>query len=55
VGGDVDTVAAMAGAMVGSAVGLGRLGPRLTRWAEHLEDQGTFGFRELVALGHALV
>ena len=54
VGGDVDTVAAMAGAMVGAAVGLDRLGPRLRSWAEHLQDQGRFGFRELVALGHAL-
>ncbi|MDD7811573.1 ADP-ribosylglycohydrolase family protein [Mycobacterium sp. CSUR Q5927] len=49
VGGDVDTVAAMAGAMVGAAVGLGGLTPRLMRWAQRLNDQGTFGFGELVA------
>ncbi|MBI4701431.1 MAG: ADP-ribosylglycohydrolase family protein [Deltaproteobacteria bacterium] len=54
VGGDVDTVAAMAGAMVGAAVGLGGLEPRLRRWAARLQDQGSFGLPELVALGHAL-
>jgi ADP-ribosylglycohydrolase len=54
VGGDVDTVAAMAGAMVGAAVGLEGLGPRLSVWAACLQDQGTFGFAELVALGHRL-
>jgi ADP-ribosylglycohydrolase len=54
VGGDVDTVGAMAGAMVGAAVGLAGIGPRLTAWATRLEDQGTYGIRELVALAHAL-
>jgi ADP-ribosylglycohydrolase/alpha-beta hydrolase superfamily lysophospholipase len=54
VGGDVDTVAAMAGAMVGAAVGLAGLGPRLARWARSLEDQGAYGFAELVRIAHAL-
>jgi ADP-ribosylglycohydrolase len=54
VGGDVDTVAAMAGAMVGAAVGLSGLTPRLSRWAEHLNDQGAYGFDELVAIARAV-
>jgi ADP-ribosylglycohydrolase len=48
VGGDVDTVAAMAGAMVGAAIGLGGLTPRLSRWAQLLNDQGAFGLEDLV-------
>jgi ADP-ribosylglycohydrolase len=54
VGGDVDTVAAMAGAMVGAAVGLSGLGPRLSRWAELLNDKGEFGFGDLVAIARAV-
>lgn len=54
VGGDVDTVAAMAGAMAGAAVGLDGLTPRLLRWAEHLNDQGTFGLGELIAIARAV-
>lgn len=54
VGGDVDTVAAMAGAMVGAAVGLDGLTPRLMRWAAHLNDQGTFGLDELVTIARAV-
>jgi ADP-ribosylglycohydrolase len=54
VGGDVDTVAAMAGAMVGAAVGLGGLSSRLLSWAEYLNDQGTFGFADLVAVARAV-
>ena len=54
VGGDVDTVAAMAGAMVGAAVGLSGLGPRLSRWVEFLNDQGDFGFEDLVAIARAV-
>ena len=50
VGGDVDTVAAMAGAMVGAAVGLSGLGPRLSQWAQFLNDQGDFGFEDLVTV-----
>jgi ADP-ribosylglycohydrolase len=53
VGGDVDTVGAMAGAMVGAAVGLGGLGPRLSRWAQFLNDQGAFGLEDLVTIAHA--
>lgn len=53
-GGDVDTVAAMAGAMVGAAVGLSGLSPRLRAWAGRLQDRGAFGLAELAALGHAL-
>ena len=55
VGGDVDTVAAMAGAMVGAAVGLGGLTPRLSRWAELLNDQDTFGLKDLVTIARAVV
>lgn len=54
VGGDVDTVAAMAGAMVGAAVGLGGLGSRLTRWAELLNDQGKYRVEDLVAIARAV-
>ena len=54
VGGDVDTVAAMAGAMAGARSGLSGLGPRLTRWAGHLNDQGQFGSTHLAGLGAAL-
>jgi len=54
VGGDVDTVAAMAGAMVGAAVGLSALDARLRQWAERLNDQHAFGLDDLVALAHAL-
>jgi len=50
VGGDVDTVAAMAGAMVGAAVGLGGLTPRFSRWAQLLNDQGSFRLEDLVAI-----
>lgn len=51
VGGDVDTVAAMAGAMVGARVGWTQLGARLHRWAERLTDAGEWGLAELGALG----
>jgi len=54
VGGDVDTVAAMAGAMAGAAVGLSGLDMRLRSWAERLNDQHTFGLDDLVALAEAL-
>ena len=54
VGGDVDTVAAMAGAMVGAAVGLGGLTPRLSRWAQLLNDQGAFGLEDLVTIARAV-
>lgn len=54
VGGDVDTVAAMAGAMVGAAVGLTGLTPRLHRWARLLNDQGCFGFDDLVAIARSV-
>ena len=54
VGGDVDTVAAMAGAMVGAAVGLGGLTPRLSRWAQLLNDQGAFGVEDLVTIARAV-
>jgi ADP-ribosylglycohydrolase len=55
VGGDVDTVAAMAGAMVGAAVGLDGMTSRLSRWAQHLNDQGAFGFNDLVAIARAVL
>jgi ADP-ribosylglycohydrolase len=54
VGGDVDTVAAMAGAMVGAAVGLSGLDTRLEAWSRLLNDQGTFRRHDLVALARDL-
>lgn len=49
VGGDVDTTAAMTGAISGAYVGLGSLPLGLAR---SLNDQGTWGYDELVALAH---
>jgi ADP-ribosylglycohydrolase len=51
VGGDVDTVAAMAGAMVGAAVGTDGLGSRLLRWAALLNDRGNYDGEYLANLG----
>jgi ADP-ribosylglycohydrolase len=50
VGGDVDTTAAMAGAISGAHLGLDALPTDL---AHHLTDRGTWGFTELVALADA--
>lgn len=47
VGGDVDTTAAMAGAISGAHVGLAGLPESLAR---RVNDQGTWGFQELVDL-----
>jgi ADP-ribosylglycohydrolase len=47
VGGDVDTTAAMAGAISGAYLGLEAIPLGL---AEHLTDQGTWGYAELVNL-----
>jgi len=47
VGGDVDTTAAMTGALVGSRLGLGALPEAL---CIQLNDQGSWGFDELVEL-----
>jgi ADP-ribosylglycohydrolase len=47
VGGDVDTTAAMAGAVSGAYLGLGAVPPNL---AECLTDQGSWGFDELKRL-----
>lgn len=49
VGGDVDTTAAMAGAISGAHVGLDRLPMEL---ASRLTDQGSWEFTELVQLAH---
>lgn len=49
-GGDVDTTAAMTGAMSGARLGLSGLGARALGWARHLTDRGTWGQSELVAL-----
>lgn len=48
-GGDVDTTAAMAGAISGAHVGLERLPADLAR---HVNDRGTWDYVELVALAH---
>ncbi len=48
-GGDVDTTAAMAGAISGAHLGLERLPLEL---AHQLNDQGTWGFEELAGLAH---
>ena len=49
VGGDVDTTAAMAGAVSGAYLGLAALPQDLAR---RLTDRSTWGFDELVALAH---
>jgi ADP-ribosylglycohydrolase len=49
VGGDVDTTAAMTGAMSGALVGLDRLPREL---AQQVNDAGTWGHDELVQLAH---
>ena len=49
VGGDVDTTAAMTGAISGAHLGLDALPVHLT---EHLNDRGTWSYRELVDLAH---
>jgi ADP-ribosylglycohydrolase len=51
VGGDVDTTAAMTGAIVGAAVGLQRLPQPLAR---QVHDLGRDGYEELLALAGAL-
>jgi ADP-ribosylglycohydrolase len=47
VGGDVDTTAAMTGAISGARVGLDGI-PK--HFAQHIHDQGTWGYDDLVAL-----
>lgn len=54
VGGDVDTVAAMAGAMVGAAVGLNGLTPRLQKLAGLLHDQGSYEVDDLIEIARAV-
>jgi ADP-ribosylglycohydrolase len=49
VGGDVDTTAAMAGAMSGAHLGLEALPQSL---ASRLTDQGAWGLEQLVELAH---
>lgn len=49
VGGDVDTTAAMAGAVSGAYLGLRALPEELAR---DVHDQGTWGYGDLVALAH---
>jgi ADP-ribosylglycohydrolase len=49
VGGDVDTTAAMAGAISGAYLGLDAI-PR--RWARFVTDRGTWGYDELIELAH---
>jgi ADP-ribosylglycohydrolase len=49
VGGDVDTTAAMAGAISGAYLGLGAIPSDLSKC---LTDRGTWGFDELVELAH---
>lgn len=49
VGGDVDTTAAMAGAISGAYLGLEAIPAHLAR---QLTDRGTWGFAELVELSH---
>jgi ADP-ribosylglycohydrolase len=49
VGGDVDTTAAMAGAISGAYLGLQAIPRRL---AQYLTDQGTWGFAELIELAY---
>jgi ADP-ribosylglycohydrolase len=51
VGGDVDTTAAMAGAISGAYLGLGNIPQSL---AENLTDQGRWGFEDLIGLASDL-
>ena len=39
---------------VGASVGLGGLTPRLSRWAQLLNDQGAFGLEDLVTIARAV-
>lgn len=50
VGGDVDTTAAMTGAIAGARLGLAKL-PQ--EFSSRLTDQGTWGYADLVALGRS--
>ena len=49
VGGDVDTTAAMAGAISGAYLGLDAIP---WQWARRVTDRGTWGYGELVELAH---
>ena len=49
VGGDVDTTAAMAGAISGAYLGLEAVPSHL---AHRLSDQGTWGYNKLAELAH---
>jgi ADP-ribosylglycohydrolase len=49
VGGDVDTIAAMAGAISGAYLGLDAIPER---WARRVTDRGTWGYDELVELAY---
>ena len=49
VGGDVDTTAAMAGAISGAHLGISAIP---SRYSYHLTDRGTWGHIELVELAH---
>jgi ADP-ribosylglycohydrolase len=49
VGGDVDTTAAMAGAISGAYLGLDAIPEG---WARYVTDRGTWGYDELVELAH---
>jgi ADP-ribosylglycohydrolase len=49
VGGDVDTTAAMAGAISGAYLGLDSIPGR---WARYVTDRGIWGYDELVELAH---
>jgi ADP-ribosylglycohydrolase/pimeloyl-ACP methyl ester carboxylesterase len=54
VGGDVDTVAAIAGAMVGAYVGFSKLEPRLIAWAQKLNDHGKDTLLDLLRLSYCV-
>lgn len=54
-GGDLASLGALTGALVGARRGWKALGPRLQNWAKHINDHGEHGPNELIALAKGLV
>ena len=54
-GGDLASLGALTGALVGARKGWKALGPRLQGWAKHINDHGEHGPNDLIALAKGLV
>jgi len=54
-GGDLASLGALTGALVGARRGWKALGPRLQNWAKHINDHGEQGPNDLIALAKGLV